>query len=759
MSWPVFARRQSARRLFKAACLGISTAALGLALTLLPVAALDEELGLPALFALRGTRSPPPSLLIVSIDGESAEELDLPARVDKWPRSLHGRLVERLSQAGAAVIAFDIIFDEPQSAKEDAMFATAIARAGNVVLAASLRQRTLLVPEAGKGAPAELIVEQLHPPIARLADSAAGVAPFPLPKVPVTLRQYWKFKQGAGDVPTLPVVVTHVLARDVQQEFLGLATTLNSAGVGRIALDPDAALPERRVERFARAVRTLLATESGAAERLVDTVRGDRGPSPDDAIGRSKLLTLIRMHDGDTDYLNLYGPGGTIPSIPYWRILMGDPPSASLDLKGRIVFVGLSGRLRPERKDDFYTDFGTMSGVEIAATAVGNLLESMPVRPLPPVARLAIVTLWGLFLGGVCVVSSAGVAAAFLLVAALAYLGAAVHGFASSGAWYPLFQPLLIQAPFAFFGGLVWKYADTEREREAVRFAFSQFLPRDEVDRIVRDVKGVGKSSRVVYGACLATDADQYTALAEHVEPLELLHLMNEYYEVVFEPVRRHGGIVSDVKGDAALAIWATAQPDADPRRRACLAACEVDRAVERFNRVLGRRTSGELALPTRIGLHAGRMSLGNVGAIDHFEFRAVGDIVNTATRIQGLNKSLGTRILASGETLESLDPFLTREVGSFLLVGKSAPIVLHEVLGRADEAAPAQRTLCEIFTRALRAYRAGMFDEAILGFEQVLMSHGGDGPSRFYLGLCERGKGGLVEGEPWTGVVRMNVK
>ncbi len=756
----MLADRLSRRRFFKVVCLGASTATLGLVATLLPVAALDEELGLSALFALRGTRSPPENLLIVSIDGESADELDLPARVDKWPRSLHGRLVERLSQAGAAVIAFDVIFDEPQSLREDGLFAAAIARAGNVVLAASLRQRTLLVPPAGGGAPAELIVEQLHPPIARLADSAAGVAPFPLPKVPVTLRQYWKFKPGAGDVPTLPVVITHVLARDVQEEFLRLAKTVSPAGARRIAPDPEATLPGRRVERLARAVRTLLADEPTTAQRLIDSVREARGPPADDGMRRSKLLTLIRTHDGgDTDYLNLYGPGGTIPSIPYWRVLKGEAASGPLDLKGRIVFVGLSERFRPERKDDFHTDFGTMSGVEIAATAVGNLLEGNPVRPLAPAGRLVIVTLWGLLLGGVCIVSSARAGAAFVLIAALWYLGAAVYGFASSGAWYPLFQPLLIQAPFAFLGGLVWKYADTEREREAVRFAFSQFLPRDEVDRIVRDVKGVGRSSRVVHGACLATDAEKYTTLAEQIEPIELLHLMNEYYEVVFEPVRRHGGFVSDVKGDEALAIWATAQPDPNLRRRACLAACEVDRAVEEFNRVLSRRAGGELALPTRIGLHAGQMSLGSVGAIDHFEFRAVGDIVNTATRIQGLNKSLGTRILASAETLEGLDSFLTREVGTFLLVGKSAPIVLHEVVGRADEADPAQRTLCEIFTRALRAYRAGLFDEAILGFERALMSHADDGPSRFYLGLCERGKGGLGDGEPWTGIVRMNVK
>jgi adenylate cyclase len=748
-------------RLLKAVCLGASAAVVGFVVTLLPAgAALDEELGLPALFALRGARHPPRDLLIVRIDGESAERLDLADRVEKWPRSLHGRLVERLRRAGAAVIAFDVIFNEPQSEKEDAAFASAVADAGNVVLAASLRQKTVLVSGAPEDEPRELILEQLDPPIAKLADAAAGLAPFPLPEVPLTLRQYWKFKPGAAHVPTLPVVVTQVAARDAQA---GLRRLLRKVGLpepSRAGRDQDGALPARRVERFVRAVRTLFASDPTAGRRMRDALRDVHAPPGAHAARSSELDRLVRIYEGaDTDYLNLYGPAGTIPSIPYWRVLTADAASLASDMTDRIVFVGLSERFHSGRKDDFHTDFGDISGVEIAATAVGNLLERMPVQPLPRGGQLMIVMLWGLVLGVVWILSSARTAAVFTLVAALGYLGAAVYAFATRATWCPLVQPLLIQAPFAFVGGLLWKYADTVREREAVRHAFSQFLPREEVDRIVRDVKGVGRSSRVVYGACLATDADQYTALAEQFGPLELLHLMNEYYAEVFEPVRRHGGIVSDVKGDAALAIWATARPEADLRRRACLAACEIDRAIERFNRAMSPRTRGGLVLPTRIGLHAGQMSLGSVGAIDHFEFRAVGDIVNTAARIQGLNKSLGTRILASADALEGLDALLTREVGTFLLVGKAAAIVIHEVLCRAEEATSAQWTMCEVFTRALGAYHAGEFDEAILGFERAMMSGDDAGPSRFYLRLCERGKGGVEDGEAWTGIVRMNVK
>ena len=115
------------------------------------------------------------------------------------------------------------------------------------------------------------------------------------------------------------------------------------------------------------------------------------------------------------------------------------------------------------------------------------------------------------------------------------------------------------------------------------------------------------------------------------MEPAELGALMNRYYGVLFEPVKRHGGLVQDVVGDSMLAIWATTEPDASLRSRACLAALDIASAVDRFN-----ATSGRFALPTRIGLHSGRLLLGSVGAIDHYEYRAVGDIVNTATRLEG---------------------------------------------------------------------------------------------------------------------------
>jgi adenylate cyclase len=189
-------------------------------------------------------------------------------------------------------------------------------------------------------------------------------------------------------------------------------------------------------------------------------------------------------------------------------------------------------------------------------------------------------------------------------------------------------------------------------------------------------------------------------------------------------------------------------------RNQACLAALDIVSAVDHFN-----EGSGRFALPTRIGLHSGRLLLGSVGAIDHYEYRAVGDIVNTATRIEGLNKHLETRVLVSAEVLHGLEGLTTRELGSFLLAGKSKPIVVHELIGKAAEATSSDRERCAIFAGALAAFRRRAWSDAVRLWEESLRSCGGeDGPSRFYLRWCaER----AAESMPasWDGVVRMDQK
>ena len=250
---------------------------------------------------------------------------------------------------------------------------------------------------------------------------------------------------------------------------------------------------------------------------------------------------------------------------------------------------------------------------------------------------------------------------------------------------------------------------------------------------------------------CLFSDAERYTTLAEGLSPQALHALLNRYYDALFEPVRRHGGFVSDVVGDAMLALWATAGPDPETRVEACRAALEI---------MAGSPGGSGPYLPTRIGLHCGEVVLGNVGAGEHFEYRAVGDIVNTAQRIEDLNKRLGTRVLASAEVMEGLagglGAVLVREIGRFCFIGKSRPLTLHQLWLPGTEAAD----LCERrragFAAGLAAFRIQDFGQAGRIFEALLQELGEDGPARFYLALCKRYRR-TSPAAPWDGTVYLD--
>jgi adenylate cyclase len=164
----------------------------------------------------------------------------------------------------------------------------------------------------------------------------------------------------------------------------------------------------------------------------------------------------------------------------------------------------------------------------------------------------------------------------------------------------------------------------------------------------------------------------------------------------------------------------------------ACRAAVGIAEAVRRFN-----HPSNPYPLPTRIGLHAGEILLGNIGTMEHFEYRPVGDIVNTASRLEGLNKYLGTYMLASEEAFGPDDEFLTRPVGRYIFKGKSHPVDVRELLSQDKLPREMQAALCRIFGSGFEAFKRQDWDEAEKSFHQVLQIDENDGPSRFYLKLC----------------------
>ena len=712
---------------------------------------MEEDVGLAWLFRLRGPLPAPEEVVVVSIDYNSSKRLGLANDPRKWPRSLHGDLVRKLNKHGAAVIVFDIFFEESRDSREDTAFAAALREAGNVILFQSLKKEPV-VDAAYSGLDRQTgYIETLTSPIPVLSEAAFGLGPFPLPKIPAQVNHFITFKPELGDIATLPVVALHVyslsahsMLRDMINDVIAGQVTQPSASGARLdQLDG----VHKRIQRL----RRLFLTNPGLAQQL--TRRLDNSPkvSPGD---RELIAALINGYsEPDSLYLNLYGPPQTVTTVPYYQVLESAEQDDPLNLAGKAVFVGFSERFQPEQKDGFYTVFSQqlsgldVSGVEIAATAFANLLKRSSIRTSSATTDMLIYIVWAILLSMVLRALSGPILIIAALLLGLAYHQLSYELFRQVNYWIPLAIPLLWQAPLALIGALLWNYIDAQRARRNIRHAFGQHLPIDVVDQLAKGVEHIADSGQHVHGIVLATDAQQYTRLSEEMAPAELRSLMNRYYEIVFGPIRRSDGIITDVVGDASLAVWTSTQLDPAPRQRACHAALEILSSVEAFN-----RQQPAFALPTRLGLHFGELIMGHVGAMDHYEYRAVGDIVNTATRIEGLNKQLGTRILVSKEVLQGVEGFVTRELGRFLLLGKSKPLSLYELVASKQQD-KVDKPYAD-FVTALHAFQARQWDQAARGFEKFMVSYGEDGPSRYYLDLCRQ----YLASPPieWDGTIRV---
>lgn len=742
----------------RAAALGIMVGLAGASVLVTPLGRWAEENGgLSWLFKLRGPRPAHEDVVVVSIDRESSERLGLTNVPRKWPRALHAELVRILAQQGAAVVTFDVIFQEPRDPEDDREFGKAIREAGNVLLFEYLERQTLKT--GGSDGQGQISIEKRVPPIPELARSALGLAPFPLPKVPAKVSQVWLFKPEIGDAPTMPMVALQAYCSSVYDELLAMLRTVAPDRLNELPARVGASDADEPVQVVAQKLRRMFQSDGTLAGRLTERLR-----TADPQVDPARLALLESLIEGyaspHSGYLNFYGPPRTVNTVPYYRVLeMGDADTVADGgtFSGKAVFVGYSEQLQPEQKDGFYTVYSQetgldLSGVEIAATAFANLLERRTLRLASTPTELTLVLFWGLLLVlGLRLAPTRALIPVALGLGGL-YFATVYALFERGDYWLPLAVPLLWQVPLATLAVLMWNYRDAYRERQNIREAFGYHLPSEVVDQLASGLGDITAPSQQMYGICLATDAGHYTTLSEKLLPAELHDVMNRYYETIFAPVRLAGGVVSDVIGDAMLAIWASESPSESLRRQACQAALDIAESVDGFNRV-----QGTVALPTRIGLHCGELALGHIGAIDHYEYRAVGDIVNTATRIEGLNKQLGTSVLASGEVIRGLDDFVTRELGRFLLKNKTRPVCIHELIERDGEAQPDSTDSFAQFATAREAFQQQRWTEAIDAFSAFIERRGEDGPARYYLSLCERYRG--APPTKWDGVIRVATK
>lgn len=686
---------------------------------------LEERVGLPFLFKARGSLQPTDDIILVSIDKVSAEILHLPDNPEKWPRSYYAQLIEKLNEQNPSIIALNMTFGDSRGVESDQLLAKVIDQGNNIVLTNYIKQSTVRANDSASQYKYERIID----PLPILEKAALITAPFPLPKSASTVKQFWTYKNSAGDIATFPVAIFQCfILKKTYPEILQLlyrvapsiASTMPSS-LDELWLKPD-------ITDVVQTVQVVMKAEDQLIEELIK--------QSDFSLEKKQLLRswLALLKKPNSLYFNHYGPAGTLQTVPFYQVLVSHFLNPEL-FKNKIVLVGYSENIEPEKNRGFYTTFSdtdhdVISPIEIAATAVANLIDKNWLKPISLQYQFLLILSWSVLLFWIFHLLTYKLAVSLVVIFNLIYMALACHLFNADYIWMPLVTPVLLLTPIVLTLKTISYWRKRKQEHRSMETAFSLYIPNNVVSSLKQNHNAAAMRDfgELMLGVCMSTDAAQYTALSENMKPEKLNQLINEYYAAMFPVVKKHQGIISDVIGDAMFAVWPGTEKTAQARTATCLAALEIVDGIDEFNQ------THTLQLPTRIGVHFGEIRLGNVGAAEHYEYRAVGDTVNTATRIEGLNKYLNTQLLVSAEVINGLAQLITREVGFFIMKGKTHPIQIYELISKAELINRNRALVISEFAKGLKLFQQQQWEKAQQQWLEVERIDPKDGPTLFYI-------------------------
>lgn len=411
-------------------------------------------------------------------------------------------------------------------------------------------------------------------------------------------------------------------------------------------------------------------------------------------------------------------------------------------IAGKIVLIGAdlpgADRFRTPLAAAPGESDGTMPGIMLHALALAQILEGRRLPETGPYVEFAIV-LALVALGMLVVLLDAPfpVKVAGLVAAVVAFWVGGFALYASGGPLIPLFAPILGLGAAA---GLGSAYAEREQRQQKrfIREAFSRFVPPAVVTSLMADPARLNLAGERRELTFIFTDIAGFTTLSENLEAARLVSLVNEYLDGMCEIVLGHDGTIDKFIGDAVVAFFGAPGIVDDPAGHAVAAALDLDRFATAF--AAEKQAQGIPLGLTRIGVHTGVAMVGNFGGRQRFDYTAMGDTVNTAARLESVNKQLGTRITVSAATAAMCPHISFRPVGILVLKGKSEGIEVFQPIDEAEADSEAARAYLAAF-ELLRAEDPA----ALEAFARLAERAPDDGLAAFHLRRLKRGERGVV--------------
>ncbi len=443
---------------------------------------------------------------------------------------------------------------------------------------------------------------------------------------------------------------------------------------------------------------------------------------------------------GLIDYV---GPPRSIDTVSYYQVLDARHPLPASRIRGRIVLVGrmLEASATPQDQADFFftpffpKDHRLMAGVEIQGHIIHTLLRGSWGQEIPRFLRLlvylAVTLLAGLLLARLSPLP--GLAALTGLVAAT--LGTSLALFVYLNFWMP---PILLAGGLAliYTGNVVGQYLIEARERRWLRNAFKRYVSPALVEAVIAHPERLELGGEEVEVTVLFADLEAFTSLSEGMPPKDLVRLLNEFFTPMTRIILERQGTMDKYIGDALMALWGAPVPFADHALQACQAALAMQAGMGPLQQEWQAR--GLPRLRARLGLHSGSVIAGNIGSQELFNYTAIGDTVNLASRLEGANKIYGTSILLSDATCRLVaEALLVRELDLVQVKGRGQPVAIYELLGGREEGYRPE--WLEIFAAGREAYQRQDWGEALQHFQAVLRLKPDDQPAAVFLERCHK--------------------
>ena len=420
-------------------------------------------------------------------------------------------------------------------------------------------------------------------------------------------------------------------------------------------------------------------------------------------------------------------------------------------IAGKIVLVGDTSEVS---HDIFTSPIGEVYGIEFLADTIYTLMNNAPIRPAGDFTEILVFAV--LFIAFVLVTMIPKYEnALFFLIIAL-YVAFGFYMYVYHGIAFSMSYSLI--ACFLTTGIInLYLFMMERKQKGFIKGAFSQYLSPTVIDQIVEnpDMLQLGGEKREM--TPFFSDIQGFSTISEGLTPEELVQLLNEYLTAMCDIVSSYHGTIDKFEGDAIIAFWGAPLELPDHATIACHAAIDMQKKNEEMRKTL--REQNRPMLYTRIGMSSGSVVVGNMGSADRMDYTMMGDVVNLAARLEGVNKFYQTFTMISQSTYElAKDDIDTRQLDVIRVVGKKEPISVYEVLERKNQTSSEKSGVVEKYLKALKLYEERNFADASKEFEKVLAIDPDDGPSKTYVKRC----GVFLETPPekdWDGVYTFTEK